>query len=277
MKQTTTTTMSIHYTKAVASFATKRLSRKKVAIAMKASITDRSVIHYLGGTSTQTPFENNFKKDTTFVRYERMKSLIPSGYKQVAFSKKGNAILPKNVDRGYFCNGDFFDCYFGVAEKLKAEQEHFWLDFCGMPKSELLESIYHMFIDKAPDNFKSLYLTFFLNPRNCKDVKESLFTNGEKTTEAKTQTLLNKFKAMIGDRDIDCEVFDSYMNGSSPMCVIKLERRNKETDMAKTASIENYVRLHSRGFSNKQIAVFWKAGIMQVAGYAACAKRKNLI
>ena len=269
--------MSKQYTNAVASFITKRMSRKKVATAMKASITDRAVIHYLGGTSTQTPFENNFKKDATFVRYERMKAITPSGYKQVSFSKKGKALLPKNVDKGYFCNDNFFDCYFPMAEKLNANQEHFWLDFCGMPTSDLLERIYYTFFYEVPKSFKSLYLTFFLNPRNCKDVKTTLYVNGEKTTEQKTETLLNKFKEMVKDKDIDCEVFDSYMNGSSPMCVLKLERREKESDMAKTASIENYVRLRSRGFSNKQIAIFWKAGTMQVAGYAAQAKRKNLI
>jgi hypothetical protein len=269
--------MSKLYTSKLASFVTKRMSRNKVAQAMKASITDKSIIHYLGGTSTQTPFENQFKKGNTFVRYERMKALTPSGYKEVSFSKKGTPYLPKKVDKGYFCNADFFDCYFPVAEKLKADQEHFWLDFCGMPKSDLLEAIYYTFFYDIQDSFKSLYLTFFLKTRNCEDVKKNVFCNGEKTTQEKANTLLTRFQTMVEGKDIDCEIFDIYMNGKSPMCVIKLERRTNEQDMAKTASVENYVNLRKRGFSNKQIAIFWKAGVMQVAGYAASAKRKNLI
>lgn len=269
--------MSKQYTNAVASFVTKRESRKKVATAIQASITDKATIHYLGGTSTQTPFENKFKKGVTFVRYERMKAIVPSGYKQVSFSKYGKAFLPKNVDKGYFCNGDFFDCYFPMEEKLQSSQTHFWLDFCGMPKSDLLDCIYYTFLDAPTESFKSLYLTFFLNPRSCEDVKKNLFVNGEKTTEEKANALLTKFKEMVEGKDIDCEIFETYMNGSSPMCVIKLERRTNDNDMAKTASVDNYVNLHKRGFSNKQIAIFWKAGIMQVAGFAATAKRMKLI
>lgn len=46
---------------------------------------------------------------------------------------------------------------------------------------------------------------------------------------------------------------------------------------AKTKSIKRYVELSQRGFSNKQIAIFWKCGLMCVAGYAAQAKRKGLV
>lgn len=268
--------MSKQYTKEVATYYTKRQSRNKVAKGIKDTMKENSVIHYLGGTSTQTPFENKFKNNNvTFVRYERMRSLVPNGYKQVTF-EKGNAVLPSDETR-YFCNGDFFDCFFPMQEKVKGSESHFWLDFCGMPKNDLLESIYYTFLyEDSETNFKSLYLTFFLNPRSCKEV-QSMFANGEKTLEERAQTLLAKIKGMVNNDNFNFEVFDTYMNGISPMAVLKIERRDTLEDMTKTASINNYVNLHKRGFTNKQIAIFWRAGIMQVAGFAAQAKRKGMI
>jgi hypothetical protein len=276
--------MSKQYTNAVATYYTKRQSRNKVAKGIKDTMKENSVIHYLGGTSTQTPFENKFKNnDVTFVRYERMKSFVPNGYKQVTFDNTGNANLPEKGEKGYFVNGDFFDCFWSISEKLNADyskEEHYWLDFCGMPKSDLLEMIYYTFLfrDESLENwnFKSLYLTFFLNPRSCKEV-QSMFANGEKTLEERAQTLLAKIKGMVNNDNFNFEVFDTYMNGISPMAVLKIERRDTLEDMTKTASINNYVNLHKRGFTNKQIAIFWRAGIMQVEGFAAQAKRKGMI
>lgn len=272
-----TTTMSKLYTKNLASFVSKRISRVKVANGIKQTMKNGSVIHYLGGTSTQTPFENKFKnKGATFVRYERMKAIIPNGYQQVTFDKQGNAHIPEKGEKGYFVNDDFFNSFFEINSKVQGNETHLWLDFCGMPKTDLLEMLYYTFLHEDAVNFKSLYLTFFLKTRNCEDVKKNLFCNGEKTIEEKSNTLLNKFKSMAGE-NVDCEIFDNYMNGKSPMVVLKLERREEIEDMAKTASVENYVKLHKRGFSNKQIAIFWKAGLMQVAGFAANAKRKKMV
>ena len=277
-----TTTMSKLYTKNLASFVSKRISRVKVANGIKESMKNGSVIHYLGGTSTQTPFENKFKiKGATFVRYERMRCPVPSGYELVTFDKQGEAIIPEKGEKGYFVNDNFFNSFFEINSQVRGNESHFWLDFCGMPTSDLLDCIYYTFLYDRDSlyfnsNFKSLYLTFFLKTRNCEDVKKNLFCNGEKTIEEKSNNLLNKFKSMAGE-NVDCEIFDNYMNGKSPMCVIKLERREKIEDMAKTASVENYVKLHKRGFSNKQIAIFWKAGTMQIAGYAANAKRKKMV
>jgi hypothetical protein len=272
-----TTTMSKLYTKNLASFVSKRISRVKVANGIKETMKEGSVIHYLGGTSTQTPFENKFKnKGATFVRYERMKSIVPNGYQQVTFDNKGNAHIPDKGEKGYFVNDDFFNSFFEINSKVTGNETHLWLDFCGMPKTDLLEMLYYTFLHEDAVNFKSLYLTFFLKVRNCEDVKKNLFCNGEKTIEEKSNTLLNKFKSMAGE-NVDCEIFDNYMNGKSPMVVLKLERRDEIEDMAKTASVENYVKLHKRGFSNKQIAIFWKAGLMQVAGFAANAKRKKMV
>jgi len=269
--------MSKLYTKNLASFVSKRISRVKVANGIKETMKEGSVIHYLGGTSTQTPFENKFKnKGATFVRYERMKAIAPSGYNQVTFDKQGNAHIPEKGEKGYFVNDDFFNSFFEINSKVTGNETHLWLDFCGMPKTDLLEMLYYTFLHEDAVNFKSLYLTFFLKTRNCEDVKKNLYCNGEKTIEEKSNTLLNKFKSMAGE-NVDCEIFDNYMNGKSPMCVIKLERREEIEDMAKTASVENYVKLHKRGFSNKQIAIFWKAGTMQIAGYAANAKRKKMV
>jgi hypothetical protein len=279
--------MSIKYTPSVASFVTKRESRKKVANGIKDTMKNNSVIHYLGGTSTQTPFENQFKnRDCTFVRYERMRSIVPSGYKQVTFDEWGEeAFLPKGkIEKGYFVNDDFFNSFFYVDEKVnkkvKGNETHFWLDFCGMPTNDLLECLYWTFLEEsAPQNFKSIYLTFFMNPRNCKDMK-GMFTGNEKTLEERANTMLEKIKQTWQweyHNDKTIEVFDTYHNGKSPMCVLKIERREQIEDMSQKASVQNYVNLHKRGFTNKQIAIFWRAGIMQVAGFAASAKRQKMI
>lgn len=272
--------MSQFYTTEVANEPTKRQSREKVANGIMQKMKDKSVIHYLGGTSTQTPFENYFKrKNTTFVRYERMRSICPSGYDQVYFDRKGNAIVDKKAKK-HFINDDFFNSFFEIDKKIKGTESHFWLDFCGMPKYDLLDAIFHTFLHDDSWDFKSVYLTFFLNPRSCKEVKQ-FFTGNEKTLEERTTNFLNKLKEHWEwdeqQTDKTIEVFDSYHNGKSPMVVLKIERREKEEDMTKTASVENYVNLHKRGFSNKQIAIFWRAGIMQVAGYAASAKRMKMI
>jgi hypothetical protein len=267
--------MSKNYTASVASFVTKRQSRKKVAQSIKDTMRDNSIIHYLGGTSTQTPFENQFKdRDCTFVRYERMRSLVPSGYKKVTFNQM-EAILPDDVERGYFVNYDFFNSFFEIETKVKGNETHLWLDFCGMPKNDLLEPIYYSFLNEDSADFKTLYITFFLNPRNCKEVKE--LYNGEKGSKNRADIIIKKLQSMAGNDMFSFEVFDIYTNKKSPMAVLKIERRTKEDDMTKTASVENYVNLRKKGFTNKQIAVFWRAGTMQVAGFAASAKRKKLI
>ena len=267
--------MSKQYTADLASFVTKRDSRKKIATSMKNGMKNNSIIHYLGGTSTQTPFENEFEgTDTTFVRYERMKALVPSGYEKVEFNQKGVNIP---ASKKLFVNEDFFESFFDIYGKVQGNENHLWLDFCGLPTESLMDCINYTFFHKDSDiKFKSIYFTFFLNPRNCKDAKE-LFSNGEKNIQDRANTLLEKIKSMTDRDDLSFEVFDTYMNFKSPMAVLKIERRENIEDMSKTASVDNYVNLHKRGFTNKQIAVFWKAGIMQVAGYAASAKRQKLI
>lgn len=258
---------------------TKSQSRKKVARSMQASITGENIlVHYLGGTSTQTPFEDEFTKGTPFVRYEKMRSITPSGYSRVYFDKNiGNHYVIDNRKK-YFVNGNFWDSVFDMNRILKNREYHYWLDFCGTPKQELLDCLYDTFMVDGGEPFKTLYITFFMNPRNAKDVKQ--FIGKEKTLEERADSFLNKLKVKWEwetQTDKTIEIFDTYYNGHSPMCILKIERREKENDMTKTASIENYVRLHQRGFSNKQIAIFWRAGIMQVAGFAAQAKRKKMI
>jgi hypothetical protein len=172
-------------------------------------------------------------------------------------------------------NDDFFNSFFDIHSKVKGNETHLWLDFCGMPTSSLLECLYHSFLSEDAVEFKSLYLTFFMNPRSCKDLK-NMFTNGEKTLDDRANTILSKLKDMTKG-EFDFSVFDTYMNGKSPMAVLKIERREQIEDMTKTASVQNYVNLHRKGFTNKQIAIFWRAGIMQVAGFAASAKRQKMI
>lgn len=265
--------MSKNYTTETASYITKRQSRKKVALDIKEKMRNGSIIHYLGGTSTQTPFENNFKSnDVTFVRYERLKSLIPSGYDKVEINEKEYKIP---TGKKLFVNDDFFDSFFEIEKQIKGNETHLWLDFCGLPTQSLLECIHYTFLHKESDiDFKSLYITFFLNPRSCQEVKD-LF-QGEKTLQGKANRVVQTLEKINEKDDLSFEIFDTYNNLNSPMAVLKIERREKEK-MSKKASLENYVALHKKGFTNKQIAVYWRAGIMQIAGFSACAKRKKMI
>ena len=41
-----------------------------------------------------------------------------------------------------------------------------------------------------------------------------------------------------------------------------------------TKTVEDYIRLAKRGFTNKQIAVYWRTGIRNVAAYASNANRR---
>ena len=80
-------------------------------------------------------------------------------------------------------------------------------------------------------------------------------------------------KLFLEHKNIKCEIFDNYVNGVSPMCVIKFSRTEK---IQNKKTIEEYVEASKR-FSNKQLAVLWKMPIMKIAGLAAAAKRKKII
>jgi hypothetical protein len=47
--------------------------------------------------------------------------------------------------------------------------------------------------------------------------------------------------------------------------------------MNKKHTVERYVMLRKKGFTNKQIAVYWNKTLMQIAGHAAWATRKGML
>jgi hypothetical protein len=298
INRNTTTKMSKQYTDNTAEHPAKVRSRIKIYQEMKKNFepTGSKVIHHLGGIPPRTPFECLFLTDRVageipnevkFVRYEKLPCSIPFGYKKLAFDYEGTPNFKKfdGSSVGFFCGKNFFEYYFEIESHItKRYENHFWLDFCGMPKHSDMECLYWTFLDRC-DNFRSLFVTFYVNPRSCAEAKE-IFRNCGKSMLDKGNALCNYLKTKFPYKgNFECEVFDTYINDISPMVVIKITPKTKQqpttteeeiNDMAKTASMENYVKLSTR-FTNKQIAVFWKTGIMQVAGYAAAAKRKGML
>jgi hypothetical protein len=56
-----------------------------------------------------------------------------------------------------------------------------------------------------------------------------------------------------------------------------MKKTVKTAGKVKTATPADYARLKKQGFSNSQIAVFWRTGARNVAAYAAHAKMKGLV
>ena len=44
-----------------------------------------------------------------------------------------------------------------------------------------------------------------------------------------------------------------------------------------TKSVEKYAKLRNKGFTNKQIAIYWRMTIAQIAGIHSWATRKGLV
>jgi predicted RNA-binding Zn-ribbon protein involved in translation (DUF1610 family) len=271
-------TMTSNYTTISASSEAKKASRKTIAADLKRIMKSGSVVHYLGGKTKQTPFENKFKtKNTTFVRYERVRSPLPKGYQQVSFNFRGDVELPEKGEKGYFVNDDFFNTFFEMSRKVTGNETYLWLDFCAMPTEELLETIYYTFLHPDSEKFNILYLTFFLNPRSCKQAKDVFKDN--KSSDARANSIIDKLKEFPMNDDFSFEVFDTYYNYGSPMGVLKIVKGKEVKNKAKTAngSVQDYVSLHKQGLNNEQIAALWNEKIMRVAGFAASAKRLKLV
>lgn len=49
-----------------------------------------------------------------------------------------------------------------------------------------------------------------------------------------------------------------------------MKQKNQKT-------VADYVALANRGFTNKQIAVYWRVGLMSVAAFNANATRQGLV
>lgn len=280
----------LSYTKAVASHPTKKESRKKIATDIKRNKT-KKVIHYLGGVHPSTPFENKFSnKANYFIRYEKNPCPTPKNYCRLTETQAGEIIHTERNEKtkGLFLNGDFF-FWFDITGKTTLPQ-YLWLDFCGMPTPELLFELYTaVFNGKNVESIKDVYVTFFLNPRNRTDVAEYLTKYGygiEDKAKSLVEHIKNIYTTDESPFNFSCEIFDTYYNDRAPMCVLKFKNLMKtKTKTTKTMkapknktkkTMQDYVNLSKR-FTNKQIAIFWRMGTMQIAGYEASAKRCGLI
>lgn len=287
----------LSYTKAVASHPTKKESRKKIATDIKRNKT-KKVIHYLGGVHPSTPFENKFSNKTNyFVRYEKDECQTPKNYCSLILDNEGNLKVSESNEKtkGIFFNNDFFTTFKFLERFEQNLPQYLWLDFCGMPTPELLYDLYEVvFNGNSVNTIKDVYITFFLNPRNRTDVAEYITKYGygiEDRAKSLVEHIKNIYTTDESPFNFSCEIFDTYYNDRAPMCVLKFKNLMKtKTKTTKTMkapkttapknktkkTMQDYVTLSKR-FTNKQIAIFWRMGTMQIAGYEASAKRCGLI
>ena len=269
--------MSKRYTHALACATSKQSSREKIACDILSAGSHEKIIPYLGGASDKTPFEDLLRgqmKRNTVLRFEKMRHAeMPISYAEATGGIIQRDRIP-SLEYGHYIRGDFFK-YIGdiLDQDLPKLPTHFWLDFCGMPTTKLIQKIYEEVFERISENIGwSCYLTFNVGPRLCKELKQIF--KGEKLTTAQKAKRVCKWLSEDNCDNIRGEVFDLYRNGISEMIVLKFT--NTDTAKAKK-TVSDYLSLANRGFSNKQIAAMWQIGIMQVAGFAAQAKRKGMI
>ena len=218
--------MSFLYTAEVAQAETKRESRIKIARSIRATGKHSKVIHYLGGRSSETPFEDQFSMArNTFVRYEKDWCETPKHYIDAQWVDEDGLVEKMPWLFGYFINGDFFEEVWGFVNIFDTQKHYFWLDFCGMPTEDLLESINNTFFNSefGIENFEELYLTFYINPRGVKFVSDILNKYGT-NMEQRAQSLCDSLKGIFNLDNRSISVFDTYVNGNSPMAVIKISK-----------------------------------------------------
>ena len=283
--------MSKAYKQEHVSSRSKHESRKAVAKDMQSFGTKETVIHYLGGTRNQLIFEELFRnrqKTTSFVRYERDKTDCPNRYLDYLDYHFYKHIFNSKDESGHiiggFVQGDVFENFPEVVKNHSDKRNFLWLDFCGTVSHNMeydLMDVIFPYIDKTPETV--CYITFYLNARNCENTKEIFKGNG-KSIQERLQAVCDRFQETFDNgvceeeylidepQHVKVEPFYIYNNGKSPMGIIKIT--NMKT---KTNKVAEYATLSKRGFTNKQIAVFWRMRLMQVAGYAASAKRQGLI
>lgn len=271
--------MSDKYTIQTAAAETKHSSRIKIAEVIKSYKHGKKLIHHLGGRNDETHFENLFglKKKTSFVRYEYgTDAPTPKKYTQTTWNRN-RLNDKKDSEFGWFANDNFWDVFTDFAEAINDVTHHYWLDFCGMPTPETLSEIENYFDNDDDETRGEVFLTFFLNPRGRLDVANMVNKYGA-GLEDKAKSLCEYLNERF--QNTKWEVFDTYNNKNSPMGVFRMKNDHMitktEKPTAKKHSAEQYA-IECKRFSNKQLAVLWRKSTMQIAGYAAQAKRKGLL
>ena len=254
-------TMSVHYTKSTADALSKRESRYRVAQSIKKSKGEK-VIHYLGGVNPETTFEDYFSKDeTTFFRYEKNECPVPNGYN-----------IDADLSFGFFFNVDFFTMA-PLSMRLAEDKKHYaWLDFCGMPTESLVNNIQE-WATKHQNSIEEIYLTFFINSRGVEYV-DGLLNKYGKGNENKAQSLCDSLNDKFS-LPYTFSVLDAYVNGNSPMAVIKMKKNKMKKTKTKPAvnraviNSTNYQIMRDHGFDNMEISTMWQVPTQAVAAFQA--------
>ena len=261
--------MSLKYTKSTADALSKRESRYKVAQSIKKSKGEK-YIHYLGGVNPETTFEDYFsKEDTTFFRYEIDECPMPNNYVGLKDIFTG---IDTDNKFGFFFNSDFFNMADFTMRLCKDEKHSAWLDFCGMPTESLVNNIQE-WLTKHQNRLDEVYLTFYINSRGVEYV-DGLLNKYGKGNENKAQSLCeslsNKFSLPY-----TFSVLDVYVNGNSPMAVIKLTKNKMKKTKAKPVvnraviNSTNYQIMRDHGFENVEISTMWQVPTQAVAAFQA--------
>lgn len=275
--------MSKLYTEQVADALSKKESRFKVARSIKATGDHNKIIHYLGGVSPETQFENYFPMENhTFVRYEKEECETPKHYcdawlYSLAPEDSGYTFQMRLNDKkddefGYFVNNDFFAEVEKFMQIFEDEKNYFWLDFCGMPTEKLLKNL-HNFISNQNKDIEEVYTTFYINPRAVEYVSNVLGRYGS-TLEDKAKSLCDTLKENFSIDGYTYSVFDVYLNGNSPMAVIKLKRKPMKNKTTKTKTSfkidsESYAVMRDAGLKNSEIQLLTRKPRQAIAAFQA--------
>jgi hypothetical protein len=250
-------------------------SRAKVAYDIQNGKSTKRVVHYLGGTSIDTPFERffPFRKKSLIVRYERENTIIPHKYMPDFIYSDDFRIERKQ--HGCFVNNDFFKTFEGFIKRYSTHTHDMWLDFCGMPTDELLGNLKtKVFKGKHSSSINKVYVTFFVNPRNSYDVAPKINKYG-KSIQDKAKSLCEFLNEnVLTDTGFSCETFHTYMNGHSPMVILKFTNNqfmNKKTKQKNpSASAINYAIMRKH-YNDEEIASLWGCSMGTIAAYKAWA------
>jgi hypothetical protein len=263
----------------------KEHSRFKVARSIKADGNHNKVIHYLGGVSTETDFEQFFsKQNSTFIRYERTPCNLPKDYCQAwkfvlspSDSKHTfhTELNQKNPDQyGYFVNKDFFteSQKFMQLPEIISQKNYFWLDFCGMPSDSLIGQV-NDFVKSYNDFVEEIYLTFFLNPRAMDDVAKAVNRYGNSLKD-RAKSVCDTLKEKLSIDNFSFSIVDVYVNGRSPMAVIKMKKKMKKQKQTKTASIlkldsKSYAVWRDGGITNRELEKMYGMSRQAIAAFQA--------
>lgn len=250
-------------------------SRAKIAFDIQNDKTNKRVLHYLGGTSINTPFEAFFphRKKSLFVRYEHDKATTPMNYLSDKYFTESLRNLTKT--HGCFVNSDFFTSFEKYMKQYDEYTHDMWLDFCGTPSDELLNMLkIKVFNGTHSKKIRNVYVTFFVNPRNAHDVSHKINRYGKSIQDRGDSLCAYLKENILTDTGFSCETFHTYLNNRSPMVILKFKNTqfmNKKTKQKNpSANAINYAIMRKH-YNDEEIASLWGCSMGTIAAYKAWA------